>query len=249
MIFFCFSSKDRHTIVEAILYHIRNYRIPVWYDRDQMLLGDERNHKNFVEGVEYSSYGIIILSPNSIQSYCANEEIDLMYEKYLKGTMHIFPIFFNLSASEVPPKYEWLKKLVYKEITPSIDVRSTCNHIICKFLVDDLSKHESRNFSSLEKRMNKMKCDPYILILLRSYLELDEKNFNSRIALLYAGCSYIECNYDLSKAPAYYTAGFKKLFNETKLSLEVDLRDILMIENLFLLLVGTFIIGNLVKDV
>lgn len=248
MIFFCFSSKDRHDIVEAILYHIRNYRIPVWYDRDQMILGDERDYKNFVEGVEHSSYGIIILSPNSIQSYCANEEIDLMYEKYLNGSMHIFPIFFNLSASDLPEKYKWMKKLVYKEIVPSIDVYSTCNHIMCKFLSDELTQHKTQNLISLEKRMKSMKSDFFISNLLQSYLELDEKNFNSRIALLYAGCSYIESNYDLSDTPSYYTAGFKKLFNETKLSLEVDLRDILMIETLFLLLVNTVVIGSLIKN-
>ena len=56
MIFFCFSSKDRHTIVDAILFHITKYEIPVWYDRQQMLLGDDRNHKNFTEGVEKASY-------------------------------------------------------------------------------------------------------------------------------------------------------------------------------------------------
>ncbi|WP_037291049.1 toll/interleukin-1 receptor domain-containing protein [Saccharibacillus sacchari] len=249
MIFFCFSSKDRHAIVEAILYHIRNYRIPVWYDRDQMLLGDERNYKNFVEGVENSSYGIIILSPNSIQSHCANEEIDLMYDKYLNGSMHIFPIFFNLSANEVPEKYGWMKQLVYKEILPSIDVYSTCNHIICKFLSDELIQHESQSLISLEKRMKSIKCDLFILSLIQSYLELDEKNFNSRIALLYAGCCYIEFNYDLHTIPSYYTAGFKKLFNETKLSLKVDLRDILMIESLFLLLVSTVVISSFTENV
>ncbi|MCQ4088505.1 toll/interleukin-1 receptor domain-containing protein [Saccharibacillus sp. JS10] len=249
MIFFCFSSKDRHIIVEAILYHIKNYRIPVWYDRDKMLLGDERNYKNFVEGVEHSPYGIIILSPNSIDSYCANEEIDLMYEKYLNGTMHIFPIFFNISASEVPEKYKWLKNLVYKEIVPSIDVYSTCNHIICKFLEDELATHEYQNLISLEKSMKKLKSDIFISNLLQSYLEIDEKNFNSRISLLYAGCTYIECSYDLNETPSYYTAGFKKLFNETKLSLKVDLRDMLMIERLFLLLVSTVVVGNFVKNV
>ena len=58
MIFFCFSSKDRITIVEAILFHITNYELPVWYDRYKMLMGDERDYKNFEEGVGGCKYAI-----------------------------------------------------------------------------------------------------------------------------------------------------------------------------------------------
>ena len=79
MLFFCFSSKDRHSIVESILFHLTNYGLPVWYDRHKMLLGDERDNKNFDEGVKACNYSIIILSANTIASECANEEIDLIY--------------------------------------------------------------------------------------------------------------------------------------------------------------------------
>ena len=78
MLFFCFSSKDRHSIVESILFHLTNYGLPVWYDRHKMLLGDERDNKNFDEGVKACNYSIIILSANTIASECANEEIDLI---------------------------------------------------------------------------------------------------------------------------------------------------------------------------
>ena len=73
MLFFCFSSKDRHSIVESILFHLTNYGLPVWYDRHKMLLGDERDNKNFDEGVKACNYSIIILSANTIASECANE--------------------------------------------------------------------------------------------------------------------------------------------------------------------------------
>ena len=66
MLFFCFSSKDRHSIVESILFHLTNYGLPVWYDRHKMLLGDERDNKNFDEGVKACNYSIIILSANTI---------------------------------------------------------------------------------------------------------------------------------------------------------------------------------------
>ena len=90
MLFFCFSSKDRHSIVESILFHLTNYGLPVWYDRHKMLLGDERDNKNFDEGVKACNYSIIILSANTIASECAHEEIDLIYQRYNVCVSYIF---------------------------------------------------------------------------------------------------------------------------------------------------------------
>ena len=77
-VFLCFSSKDRYEIVESIHYHLANIGIPTWYDRKEILMGDNRNYKNFTEGVCGCKYAIIILSLNAINSVCANEEIDLI---------------------------------------------------------------------------------------------------------------------------------------------------------------------------
>jgi len=245
MLFFCFSSKDRQEIVESILYHVTNYRIPVWYDRHEILLGDDRDHKNFVEGVAPSKYGIIVLSPNSINSICANEEIELMHNKHVDGTMTIFPLFFNIEASDVPIKYEWMKTLVYKEVKTSVDVKSTCNHIVCKILLDELENCKINTFDELIVYSKAIEIDCFIHRIIESYLELDGSNFNARIALLYAACVYIEKSYNTNNLPIYYTAGLKRLFNETKLSLEVNLRELIIIERVFLLLVNSTVLGNI----
>ena len=50
-VFLCFSSKDRYEIVESIYYHLKNFGVSVWYDRAEILMGDNRNQKNFTEGV------------------------------------------------------------------------------------------------------------------------------------------------------------------------------------------------------
>ena len=63
-VFLCFSSKDRYEIVESIHYHLANIGIPTWYDRKEILMGDNRNYKNFTEGVCGCKYAIIILSLN-----------------------------------------------------------------------------------------------------------------------------------------------------------------------------------------
>lgn len=52
MIFLCFSSKDRYTIVESVLYHLRNYGLETWYDYHTLILGDNKYEQNIKNGVE-----------------------------------------------------------------------------------------------------------------------------------------------------------------------------------------------------
>ena len=61
-LFICFSAKDRYVIAQPIVYHLKNYGINVWYDRYEMIMGDDRFKKNIEEGAGKSKYAIIILS-------------------------------------------------------------------------------------------------------------------------------------------------------------------------------------------
>lgn len=126
--FLLFSRKDRHDIVEVMLFHVTNYNLPVWYDRHKMLMGDDRDYKNFVEGVEQCEYADVILSPNAIESVCARDKIELIHQRYVKQNMTVFPVFFNISAKDVPEEFCWMKLLVYKELTVGNDAASACNH-------------------------------------------------------------------------------------------------------------------------
>lgn len=232
-VFLCFSSKDRYDIVESIYYHLTNIGIPTWYDRKEILMGDNRNHKNFVEGVCACAYAIIILSPNAINSICANEEIDLIYKRYQSGQMYVFPVLYNITAIELPQKYWWMKNLVYKELQKDTDSRGLCNHITCKYLFDRLQKYNLKSIPDL--------CDTftgYIKTLLINYQELDGNNFNARISILYAGILYLNSQKEL---PEYYRKGITYLFNETKLNLPIDLRETIIFERLFLLASNYFL--------
>ena len=227
MIFLCFSSKDRYDIAESVYYHIKNMGIPIWYDRKEILMGNNRNYKNFVEGVESCNYAIIILSPNSISSIYANEEIDLIYERYQNDLTYVFPVFYNINAQEIPPKYDWMKKLVYKELSISTDSRGLCNHVICKYLEDKTKMLPYRSLEELEG-----KSDEFINSLIHNYLQVDGENYNARIALLFSAIQYIKTRHK-SKLPPYCSKGSTYLFNETKLSLPMDQRETIIFEHLF----------------
>lgn len=246
MIFFCFSSIDRHSIVEAILFHITKYQLPIWYDRQQMLLGDNRNYKNFIEGVDIASYFIIVLSPNSISSTCANEEMELIKEKYNNNAAIVFPLFYNIAIDKIPNKYNWMKQLVYKEIRNDVDVYSACNHIICKVLYDKLIKCKIQSFKYLCDKYSNIPALHYVIEMLNNYASIDDCNYNSKIAIMYSLYIYIKNYYDIAFLPGYYYSGIERLFDDIKLNLKTDLREILIVERSFLLLLNSILFGKII---
>ena len=246
MVFFCFSSKDRHSIVEAIFYHITNYAIPVWYDRHKMLMGDERDYKNFTEGVNQSKYAVIILSYNAIESTCAREEIELIHEQYKQGKIHVFPIFYNIKAVDLQAEFNWMTKLVYKELDESTDSLSTCNHIICRVLLDELSKYKVQSINDFLRQYGENPTYAYLSQLIKSYCAISDDNHDAQIALLYAGCLYLMNYYSRQHIPEFYYEGVERLFGETRLHLPIDLRETLILERLFLLLVNSSIFGYII---
>ena len=64
-IFLGFAAKDRYTVAESLLYHLENYGVPVWYDRHDLIIGDNRQKENFEKGIIESKYAIIIFSENT----------------------------------------------------------------------------------------------------------------------------------------------------------------------------------------
>ena len=243
MIFFCFSSKDRLQIVEAMLFHITNYELPVWYDRHKMLMGDDRDYKNFDEGINQCEYAIIIVSPNVIASTCAREEIELIRKRYEADEMTVFPVFYNLKASELPAQLQWMTKLVYKELDASTDSRSACNHIICRVLLDELEKYRIKSINDFLTFCGTNSALGYPARLLKAYCKVSDDNRDAQITLLYAVCLYIRTQYNLNDVPAFYYAGIDRLFDETRLHLPVDLRETLIFERLTLLLTNAVLFG------
>lgn len=115
-IFLGFAAKDRYTVAESLLYHLENYGVPVWYDRHDLIIGDNRQKENFEKGIIESKYAIIIFSENTEDCFCLNEEIDVIYNMHKKEEIRVFPILFNITFEDLPQKYKWIKELIYREI-------------------------------------------------------------------------------------------------------------------------------------
>lgn len=206
-------------------------------------MGDDRDYKNFDEGINQCEYAIIIVSPNAIASTCAREEIELIRKRYEADEMTVFPVFYNLKASELPAQLQWMTKLVYKELDASTDSRSACNHIICRVLLDELEKYRIKSINDFLTFCGTNSALGYPARLLKAYCKVSDDNRDAQITLLYAVCLYIRTQYNLNDVPAFYYAGIDRLFDETRLHLPVDLRETLIFERLTLLLTNAVLFG------
>ena len=218
-VFICFSAKDRYTIAEPIVHHLKNYGIDIWYDRYAMVLGDNRIEKNLKEGAENCNYSLIIISENTIKSKCAMEEINIVKERYHSGNVTVFPVLYEISPVNLPSEFQWIKELIFKEVDKKSGTREICNHIACKITGDILKQYDYKNVKDI---ISSKLMPSATTAILECYLDVDAANLNSRISLLYA--TYLTIIY--SKEPkecAYFhlvSQIYNRLINEINLNLE-----------------------------
>ena len=62
MIFICFSHIERYIVAQSLSYHLKNYGYQVWYDYDELFIGDDGDYLNFEEGLHKAKYVVIIVS-------------------------------------------------------------------------------------------------------------------------------------------------------------------------------------------
>ena len=232
MIFLCFSSGDHYSIVESILYHLKNYGFKVWYDYHILILGDNKYTQNITNGVEKCKYVIWVLSPNFYNCECGQMELSVIKRKYINGEIHIFPILYNVTANELPPQYQWVKDIIYNELKPSTPSLPTCNQIVCKILKDEISEKKYVDFSKLSVG------DEYIQSLLNTYFRIDEQNFNSKIAILYCIYEYIKTKFPTYIINSYYSGILNQLFKQTELNLTITFKEIIIAESVITIMLN-----------
>ena len=137
MVFIGYSNEDRYDIVESMVFHLKNYGMTVWYDFQDMMLGDNRFKENFETGIGKSNYVIFIISHNFFNSNCATEELKYAQNLYENGEIVLFPILYLMKASELPEDYNWIKKIIYNEVNEQSGTLFVTNQIIEKMLYDE----------------------------------------------------------------------------------------------------------------
>lgn len=241
-VFICFAAEDRYDIAEPIVYHLKNYGINVWYDRQSLLLGDNRIEKNLNEGAGECAYAITIISHNTEDSVCTMEELSIIKSRYKKNDIIVFPILYEIKPNDIPNELKWIKQIIFKEVNRNSGTRDICNHVACKITDDILSKYNYRSVREI-LRICPKDLPNTVIELIDSYYLVDENNLNCRVALLYATYLVI-INYHNDKSNPLYnliTKIFERLFSETRLNIEIDYRELWLLENSICILINNYL--------
>lgn len=226
-IFLCFSNKDRKTVVQSMMHHLKNYGMNVWYDYHETLLGDDLYESNFEKGILQTKYAIVILSNNFLSSKMANKELDLIFDQKNSKNITIFPIFYNITPDFLPCSYKWIKELKYREVTKRTGTLSTCHQIVCKIFSDLINNID---FQSNEDNLGGYFADDsYFKLIIKFYKSIDKNNLNARIATLFSIYFYIKNHYP-EEIPKFVDCIFERLMAYTKLSIKLDNRELQIME-------------------
>lgn len=230
-VFICFAAEDRYSIAEPLVFHLKNYGINVWYDRQRLVMGDNRIEKNINEGAKKSQYAITIISDNTADSKCAMEELSIIEYRYRNEEITIFPVLYEIIPQNIPSKLCWIKELIFKEADRGSGTRDICNHIACKVTEDIKQKYKFKTINDI-LYCESAEVPKIIHMLLLKYKEIDISNLISRVTLLYT--VYLIASENLTENSfdsLLVQSVFERLFSETRLNITVDYRELWLLEN------------------
>lgn len=235
-VFLCFSSKDRFTVVNSVLYNLKRYGVPVWYDYHELTLGDNRINGNFTNGLNLCDYAVVIISPNMYECACGNDELDEIHRRYIEQSIQIFPLFYNVKATEVPNKYCWLTKLIYNEICNDSGTLSPCRQIVYKLFCDMTPNNSKTSIKEFIPTENE-----YINKMLNVYSQIEDSNHNAKFSILYGLFLYMDLIGVTVDKMCKETA--ERISQETSLNISYPHKELLIMEKIVMFMLD-FAISN-----
>jgi hypothetical protein len=171
--------------------------------------------------------------------------MDYLKAQYEKNKIAIFPLLYKIKPNELHEKYQWITELIYKELDEKSGTLLICNHIMSRILTDELQKCKYQTINDLSKAIFTSKNDFFIERMLQSYLDIDRDNHNARIAVLFSIFTYVDTKYNsIEILPQHYWRGFNRVFSYTKLHLDIDQREILILELEIMILINNLFNGG-----
>ena len=106
-VFISHASEDKEAFVEPLIAELEGLGLRVWYDRDQIRLGDDFRVK-MDEGLRRSRFGVVVLSP-SFSKYWPETELSALFQQESAfDQKRILPVFHGLSPKEVVTQWPLL---------------------------------------------------------------------------------------------------------------------------------------------
>lgn len=116
-VFISHASEDKETVVDGLAQQLEALQVEVWYDDDQIQIGDSLMD-SLNEGLRGSRYGVIVLSENFIDKNWPESELKALIQRYQQDDVGIMPLRYGVPHDAIIDSYPLLSDLVSQPISP-----------------------------------------------------------------------------------------------------------------------------------
>jgi hypothetical protein len=99
-VFVSHASEDKDAVAGPLVEALVAAGLQVWYDRIELRIGDSLREK-IDEGLAYSRFGIVILSPSFFAKHWPKQELNGLAQREVSGEKVILPVWYDINADEV----------------------------------------------------------------------------------------------------------------------------------------------------
>lgn len=115
-VFISHASEDKDAVVDGLAQQLEALGVAVWYDDDQIQIGDSLMG-SLDEGLSESRYGVIVLSENFIDKNWPESELKALMQRFQKDDVGIMPLRYGIPHEEIVDSYPLLSDLASRPIT------------------------------------------------------------------------------------------------------------------------------------
>ncbi|WP_049936322.1 toll/interleukin-1 receptor domain-containing protein [Haloplanus natans] len=118
-VFISHANEDKDAVVDALAQQLEALGVDVWYDDDQIQIGDSLMD-SLDEGLSGSQYGVIVLSENFIDKNWPESELKALMQRFQQDDVGIMPLRYEIPHQAIVDSYPLLSDLVSRPIAPDM---------------------------------------------------------------------------------------------------------------------------------
>lgn len=204
--FFSYSRNIASDILEKIIYELEQFGFLLWYDKVDVVIGNNINVGlyNVLKQCEHWNGMILFIDDTYLKKEWCIRELDYA----IKNNIKLFPILFNIKKDDIPDKYEILKELNLCTICNERDIDYALSKIIYRYLDE---------YTIIKKEKAYIQNNPTLKQLA---YEFSMKNHNCSNILFICDNIAVCINYLLSEENEFWDNNEKIIYNIVHLTVK-----------------------------